>query len=131
MHPYSSAAYASAFRPLEAIHLPHARTHVLRRPIPDTALFDAMGCYPLCVFDASEELGADLAALERRRLVSLVLVTDCLTQPDEPFLRRHFDICRPYKTHYTYDARQPGAEYSKHHRDRVRRARKACETRVV
>jgi len=131
MHPYASADYASAFSPLESIYLPHAKTHVLRRPIPGTDRFDAFGCYPLCVLEASDGLSADLELLRNEGLVSLVLVTDCLTQPAEPFLRAHFDVCREFKTHFTYDATLPNGEYSKHHRDRIRRARKSCETRVV
>jgi hypothetical protein len=131
IHPYASTEYADAFQPLEPIWLPNARTHVLRRPIPETQLFDAMGCYPLCVFAASDDLESDFELLADRGVVSLVLVTDCLTQPDESFLHRHFDLCRPYKTHLLFDATQTNANYSKHHCKRVRGARKKCETRVV
>lgn len=131
MHPYASAEYASAFRPLESVYLPNAQTHVLRRPIPGTRQFDAMGCYPVCVLQSSEELSLDLSALRGQGVVSLVVVTDCMSQPDEPFLRRHFDLYRPYKSHFVYDGTKSGADYSKHHRDRVRRALKSCETRVV
>jgi hypothetical protein len=131
MHPYASAEYAAAFLPLEAIWLPNARTHVLRRSIPGTGLFDAMGCYPICVFAPSDCLQADFDLLANRGIVSLVLVTDCLTQPDEPFLQRHFDLCRPYKTHYLFDATLPEVDFSKHHRAGVRRASRKCETRVV
>lgn len=131
MHPYASATYASAFAPLEPVYLPNARTHVLKRPIAGTAAFDAMGCYPLFVFDANEGLGEDLARLASLGIVSLVAVTDCLSQPEQAFLQAHFDLCRPYKTHYIHDARLPNGDYSKHHRDRVRRARKSCGTRVV
>jgi len=131
MHPYASAEYAAAFLPLEAIWLPNARTHVLRRPIPGTGLFDAMGCYPICVFAATDCLQADFELLANRGVVSLVLVTDCLTQPDEPFLQRHFDLCRPYKTHYLFDGALAEANYSRHHRKGIRRASKRCETRVV
>ena len=90
-----------------------------------------MGCYPICVFEANEGMGDDLAELARLGMVSLVVVTDCLTQPVRAFLDSHFDYVRPYKTHYVYDMRLPNGEYTKHHRDRVRRARKSCETRVV
>lgn len=131
IHPYGSATYASAFAPLRAIYLPNARTHVLERPIAGAPECDAMGCYPICVFDANDGIREDFAKLARVGLVSLVLVTDCVTQPDRAFLEKHFDRVRPHKTHYVYDARLPNGEYTKHHRDRVRRARKSCETRVV
>ena len=131
VHPYGSAIYASAFAPLRSIHLRNVRTHVLVRPIAGAAECDAMGCYPLCVFDANDGIREDFAELARVGIVSLVIVTDCLTQPDHAFLDAHFDRVRPYKAHYVYDARLPNGDYTKHHRDRARRARKSCETRVV
>ncbi len=129
-HPYTSAGYAAAFG-MECSWLRGARTHILKRPIGDSARIDAMGCYPIFVFDADSRIDQDWAQLRNEGVVSLVVVTDCLTQPDREFLERHFDICRPYKTHYGYDVGLPGSDYSKHHRDRIRRARKSCETRVI
>ncbi|MBN8532333.1 MAG: GNAT family N-acetyltransferase [Alphaproteobacteria bacterium] len=131
LHPYASAAYAAAFAPLEPVWLPHAATHVLKRLIPGTEHHDAMGCYPLCVMRADSGIKEDFEILKRHGCVTLVAVTDCLSQPDEAFLSAHFDRCRRYKTHYVHDARLANADYSKHHRDRIRRARKSCETRVV
>lgn len=131
LHPYASAQYAEAFAPLEPVALPNAGSHVLARPIPGSGRKDAMACYPLFVFDASEGLAEDFARLGEQGLVSLVGVTDCLTAPDEAFLKRHFDLARPFKTHNVYDASLPGGDYSKHHRDRVRKAHRKCETRVI
>lgn len=131
LHPYASAAYADAFTGHEKLWLPHAGIHVLLRPVPGSEHKDAMGCYPICPFRACPGFAEDLDVLRRAGAVSLVLVTDCLDQPDEGFLRRHFSLCRPYKTHYTYDVALPDSDYSKHHRDRIRRARKSCETREV
>jgi hypothetical protein len=130
MHPYASAAYAVAFAPQASRWLPNARTHVLLRPIPGTAATDAMGCYPLCVFESNDRVAEDFAALAGAGLVSLVLVTDCLTQPGRDFLDTHFDHVREYKTHYLFDCAL-GGRPSKHHRDGVRRANRACTTRVV
>jgi hypothetical protein len=130
VHPYASAAYAAAFAPMRAIALRHAATHVLERAIPGSDARDAMGCYPICVFDPVTSIDEDFVELARCGLVSLVLVTDCLGQADRAFLEAHFDHVRPYKTHFVHDARQDGA-YTKHHRDRVRRARRVCETRVI
>lgn len=131
VHPYASEIYASAFAPLESICLPYGCTHVLRRPIPEAGADDALACYPLFVFEATEGLREDFDMLARLGLVSFVGVTDCLSQPAEAFLSRHFDFCRPYKQHLLHDARLPHADYTKHHRDRVRRARKSAETREV
>jgi hypothetical protein len=130
-HPYASALYASAFAPYRAVPLPHAGSHVLARPIPGGDRLDLMGCYPLFVLDATEGLAEDFAALGRQGLVSFVGVTDCLTAPDDAFLSRHFDLARPFKVHNVYDASQPGGDYSKHHRERVRKAHRKCETRII
>jgi hypothetical protein len=130
LHPYASEAYASAFN-LDRVWLPNTRTYVLLRPIPNSDRRDAMGCYPLCVLEGLKGIDEDLALLAAQGVVSLVLVTDCLSQPPEEELSKHFDVCRPYKTHYVYDARLPNADYSKHHRHKIRRALKSCETRVV
>lgn len=131
VHPYASLLYASAFAAMEPVWLPHAGTHVLKRVIPGTEQFDAMGCYPLCVMKADQKIADDFKMLKEKGIATLVAVTDCLSQPEEAFLQAHFDRCRSYKTHYVYDAKLPNADYSKHHRDRTRRARKSCETRVV
>lgn len=130
MHPYASGQYAAAFG-LETRELRQARSHVLVRPIAGDARRDVMGCYPLFVFDPVEGLAEDFGALAGEGLVSFVGVTDCMTQPDERFLARHFDRVTPFKVHNVYDASLPGADYSKHHQERVRKAHRKCETRVV
>lgn len=131
MHPYASAEYAAAFQPLQSVYLPNARTHLLERSVPGSSQIDLMGCYPLCVLDSNPALANDLSELAAGEYLSMVMVTDCLTQPSEAFLRAHFETCRSYKTHFVHDARLPNSTYSKHHRDRVRLARRTCETRVV
>lgn len=90
-----------------------------------------MGPYPMCVLDTEHGLETDLGGLAGEGLVSLVLVTDCLAPPPQSALTSLFDLVRPYKTHHVYDATKPNADYSKHHRDRVRRALKSCDVRVV
>lgn len=130
-HPYASALYASAFPQLKAVALPNVGSHALARPIPGSSRMDLMGCYPLFVFDATEGLADDFAALGQQGLVSFVGVTDCLTAPDDSFLLRHFDLARPFKMHNIYDASLSGGDYSKHHRERVRKAHRKCETRVI
>lgn len=130
LHPYASEGYSKTFS-LPRLWLPGSRTHVLLRPIPGTDRVDAMGCYPLCVLTGADGLEADWELLRAKGVVSLVLVTDCLSQPPAESLAHHFELCRLFKTHYTYDAKAPNADYSKHHRDRIRRALKSCEVRQV
>lgn len=130
-HPYASEAYANTFGGIATpLYLKSSRTWVLKRRIPGTDYYDAMGCYPLCVIAPSADLEADFMDLRGQGLVSLVLVTDTFFRPDLSKLQDAFDVCRPFKRHYLYDPREPFA-YSKHHRYEVKRAVAVCETRVV
>lgn len=131
IHPYASEAYAHAFGEVAVpLYLKSARTWVLKRRIPGTEFYDAMGCYPLCVIEPAADLEADFADLRGEGLVSLVLVTDTFFRPDVSRLQAAFDVCKPFKKHYLYDPRAPFA-YGKHHRYEVKKAVADCETRVV
>jgi hypothetical protein len=131
IHPYASETYANAFREIAAsVFLKSSRTWVLKRRIPGTDLYDAMGCYPLCAIEPSADLEADFVDLRSQGLVSLVLVTDTFFRPDVSRLQEAFDVCKPFKKHYLYDPRAPFA-YGKHHRYEVKKAAADCETRVV
>ncbi len=79
---------------------------ILKRPIPGRAAYDAIGCYPLFCCEEWSQLHADLEEL-KDTLVSLALVTDPFGTYDQEYLRRHFDILKPFKTHYVIDLQQP------------------------
>ena len=122
-HPYATRAYAEiAARPGETVlAVPEWGTHVVRRPV--AGLDDAAGCYPLTVFDGDVDLQAGRARMKDLGLVSAVLVADPVLRPDDARLRRAFDLCRPFKTHYLYDRALGDPVYSRHHRYELRRAR--------
>jgi hypothetical protein len=125
-HPYSSEAYARAFEGLaEPLRLPIANTWVLRRRIPGTPHYDAMGCYPLTVWPRDTTLSYDFPALKEMGVVSLVLVADAFFCPEPEALQRDFDVARPFKDHYVHDYGQ-AFHYGRHHRYEVKRARAAC-----
>ena len=79
---------------------------------------------------ATPTCDAGLAALTRADLVSLVLVPDPFASPPPDRLAAAFELCRPFKTHYLVETAR--REFSKHHRDRVRRGQRRCRVdRVV
>jgi hypothetical protein len=130
-HPYTSEAYARAFGgEYTPILLANAGIWMLSRPIAGSERRDAVGCYPRCPLPVNVDFAADFAALAAQGIVSLVLVTDVFLQPNQAALRRQFDHVHPYKTHYLIELSREAA-YSKHHRDRVRRAQRRCETRDI
>jgi GNAT acetyltransferase-like protein len=130
-HPYGSEAYARAFEGIaEPLLLPTAGRWVLRRQIPGTAYFDAIGCYPLTAWPRHTSLSADFPALRQIGIVSLVLVADALFAPAADALARDFELARPFKSHYVHDYAQP-FHYGRHHRYEVKRAREACQVGAI
>jgi hypothetical protein len=131
-HPYASEAYAKAFYGLaEPVACLAWDNFVLKRPIPGTDLFDALGSYPLAVLPGDPTtLSAGIEALRAQGLVSVVLVADALCAPTRKVLEGVFDLVRPFKTHYLHDYTSTFA-YGRHHRYEVRRSRAVCEVRGV
>jgi hypothetical protein len=130
-HPYASLAYAQAFGAgYEPIYLPGMDLHVLKRPIAGTPYFDAMGPYPLSPVTSVDRAGDDFAVLSANQVVSLVLVIDPMRAPPVEAMAKAFDQVTYFKDHFV---REPGLDrpYSEHHRAKVRRAYRACETRIV
>jgi hypothetical protein len=130
-HPYASLAYAQAFgADFEPIYLPGMDIHVLKRRIGGTPYFDAMGPYPLSAVTSVDRARDDFAILASHRLVSLVLVVDPMRAPTFLAMNKVFDQVKPFKDHFV---REPSLDqpYSDHHRAKVRRAYRACETRIV
>src|ERR1700722_19677748 len=99
-HPYSSSIYAETFGPeYFPIYLKNAETHVLKRKIPGTDYFDAMGIYPVCPIAENADLEKDFADLKAMGIVSLVLVTDAFRHPLPDSLKKYFDLATPFKEH--------------------------------
>lgn len=104
---------------------------VIERAVPGEGLRDAMGPYPLFSCRDWQGLSEDLRELRNAGLVSLVLVTDPLLTPEDQRVFRHFDVARPFKTHYLAALDCPLEEIvSRHHRYYVRRAARVLEVDI-
>lgn len=120
---YLSREYALSFAeygtPLE---LPTAGGWLIKRSIGNSGLSDAMGCYPLFCCKSWAHVGFDLAALGQE-IVSVVLVTDPLSDVSDLLLLTHFDKVHLYKNHFVIDTQQPMARFiHKSHRAQAMRA---------
>jgi hypothetical protein len=133
MHQYNMQEYAHAFikAGFEPIYLPCNNIWVLKRPIPNTELFDAIGCYPITPFIGSVDFKTDQATLVEHNIVSVVLVTDVLNQPSYIDLVRSFHYVMEYKEHYIYDVNSEQQSYSKHHLAMLKKAKQGCEVKLV
>ena len=100
MHPYASREYAAAFESLaRPIYVEALGSTFLLREVPGSGRIDAMGVHPVCVLTL-RDASAGLEALRAEGAVSLVFVTDVLTQPPESVLRNAFPRVRPFKRHH-------------------------------
>jgi len=130
-HHYASLAYAQAFAPpYELLHLPQSEMYVLKRLIPGTEYYDAMGCYPVVPLVNAEAMASDMEMLKLQDIVSLVLVADSFFCPPEKTLRGMFDHVLAYKEHYLHDFSLARNDNS-HHRYEIRQALKQCDVRVI
>lgn len=130
-HPYASLDYAQAFgSDFEPIYLPGMDLYVLKRPIEGTGYFDARGPYPLAPVISVDRAEDDFAILAAHKIVSLILVIDPMRAPTPVAMAKAFDRVTPFKDHFV---RELGLDqpYGHHHRTKVRRAYRACETRIV
>ncbi len=100
---YLNPGYASSLAefgtPLE---LQKCGGWVLKRQIPGTSLYDAMGCYPLFACKDWSKLESDVRELEDK-LVSLSIVTDPFADYPLEKLASTFDIYIKFKDHYVTD----------------------------
>lgn len=118
---YASTEYASAFATFGLpIRLRASGSWVLRRSIPNTDYYDAMGLYPLMCCENWPALTDDFERLEN--LVSLVCVTDPFSGQDLKTLTVDcgFDFARVYKEHVILNPKSPSL--SKHHAYYARKA---------
>ncbi|MEP2151691.1 MAG: hypothetical protein ABJI43_15410 [Roseobacter sp.] len=128
-HPYTNLGYAQSLAGPDQIVVSETLGVPLRlRVIPGSDLMDAAGIYPISP-NLRKPPPADLKVeLQRMGAVTLVLVSDPLVPVSPSSL---FDILRPYKPHHVIDHSVGPANYSKHHRAEVRRARRKCTARQI
>jgi hypothetical protein len=125
MQGYSHRNYAQGFCKLGEIqYLPSSKGWIIKREIPGTDHFDAMGCYPLFSCEIWNRLSEDIESLENQ-LVSLTLVTDPFADITYEALQQIFPVCYAFKEHYITDFSQPlEASVTKKTRKHARRALK-------
>ncbi len=129
MNGYRSPLYAESLAEFGTpLHLPRSDAWVLRRPIPETAEHDAIGCYPLFNCGNWRALGADLDAL-KAEAIAVSIVVDPFARLDGTNLGVLFvDVCRPYKQHaiVDFDGDWRNA-ICRHHRRNIRFAARHVE----
>ena len=106
----------------EQVKLPACNCWILKRSVPGTSEFDAMGCYPIFACENWPSLDKDLALIGSQ-LVSLSLVTDPFGNYRQEDLLRSFGIIKPYKEHFVVDLQQKPEEFVvAHHQRNARNA---------
>ena len=118
---YAGRAYVDSLAEFgEPIRLERSGGYLLRRRIPDTNAYDAMGAYPLFFCRDWNALNDDLAALPDD-IVSVSLVADPYGAYTPALLESAFDHVVNYKQHYVIDLDQPLEEIgTRHHRREAR-----------
>ena len=127
---YNHPDYANSFNELGTpFELPRSKGWILKRIIPETQMYDAMGCYPMFACQNWSELSTDLDEIGER-LVAVSLVTDPFGKYDVDYLWKCFkDVVIEFKEHYIIDLQESMESFvSKHHR---RYARKSLSNLTV
>ena len=100
---YLHPTYTDSFYEIGTpVFLPRSKGWLIKRPIPASEHFDAMGCYPLFLCENWNSLPEDINNLEDE-LVSVALVTDPFMQISYEQLKEIFPVCYHYKDHYLTD----------------------------
>jgi len=127
LHPDYAASLGEFGTPLE---LPHCKGWLLKRKIPNSSYYDAMGCYPLFACQDWQKLHNDLENIGDD-LVSVSLVTDPFGNYDEAYLNQCFDIALPFKEHFVVDLGCSVNNYaSRHRRKQARRTLKRIDVEI-
>ncbi|MFT3733884.1 MAG: hypothetical protein QM776_02460 [Rhodocyclaceae bacterium] len=130
-HPYASASYARALPHMgQPVAIPEWGTSLIARDIPGAdGAQDAAGTYPICILAADADLAGGLQRLQRAGFVSVTLVIDDFHHPGQKALHEHFDLVRPFKSHYIADFRRgEPCTPSRHHRNEIRRSLRQVRT---
>lgn len=107
MEGYLNPLYAESFLEIgQPLYLPRSKGWLIKRQIPGTPFFDAMGPYPL-FFCENWDLLVDDLDLFRNELVSISLVIGPLNKLPTSHYSTYFDRFFPYKDHYLLDLTLP------------------------
>ncbi len=125
MNGYLNRKYAESLYEFgKPIYLPNCKGWILKRQIPGTEFYDAMGCYPLFVCKDWSKLHLDLESIDKE-IISLSIVTDPHGDYDYEQLKTSFDIFYHFKNHYISVLSDPiDMIVKKSHISSVRRALK-------
>ncbi|RKX47334.1 MAG: hypothetical protein DRP64_01365 [Verrucomicrobia bacterium] len=128
---YANPDYAQSLAEFgEPVHLPRSGGNLLKRRIPGTSCFDAMGCYPMFFCEDWAGLNEDLGKLPGD-IVSVSIVADPFGAYSRQLLEECFDIVNPFKSHYVVDLERGAGEIgTEHHRKAARRALRKVRVEV-
>ena len=126
---YLHPLYAQSFTNIgEPLFLPRCKGWLIKRQIPGTFLYDAMGPYPLFFCEDWQSLIDDLKALADQ-LISVSFVIGPFSEIPIKTFMEYFDQFYVYKEHYIYDTNLSLTEtISKY---RIRDARRALRNLTV
>jgi len=128
LHPLYAKSLSEFGTPVE---LPQCGGWLLERRIPNSDLYDAMGCYPLFCCTDWTSLGSDIEQL-KRRYVTVSLVVDPFAPITAANLAKDFQLVRPFKKHFVIDISESTDRYiDRHHRYYAKRALKQIQVRSV
>jgi len=103
LHPLYAKSFSEIGTPL---YLPESKGWLIKRKIPGSCYFDAMGPYPLFFCQNWPGLLEDLDNL-KEKLVSVSLVIDPFAAFQSEKYRTFFDVFTTYKDHYLLDLELP------------------------
>jgi hypothetical protein len=127
LHPKYSESLLNIGQP---IYLPRSKGWLIKRSIPGTDYFDAMGPYPLFFCENYQNICDDLDEL-REELVSVSFVIDPVTYPLFKYSTNCLDVFTAYRNHYLLDLTLPFSEtISKNKRRNARRALRILEVDI-
>ncbi|MBI9016344.1 MAG: hypothetical protein JEZ07_03680 [Phycisphaerae bacterium] len=129
---YLHADYAMSLREFgQPYQLPRSKGWILRRKIPGTNYFDAMGIYPYFCCQNWDKLKEDLDNLHD--LISIIMIPDPFGDYTESYLKECFsDLAVPYKEHYVADfSKSMGEILSHHHRRDCRVSLRKVDIEIV
>lgn len=130
---YLNQKYAHSFEELgKPIQLPQSKGWILKRKIPESSYYDAMGCYPLFSCQNWSKLYDDLENMDDD-IISLSIITDPFGDYNIKYLKKCFkDIVINYKNHFVVDLNKDiNNIVTKGHRKNSRKGLKKITVEVI
>ena len=103
IHPLYAESFSDIGTPL---YLPKSKGWLIKRQIPGTNDFDAMGPYPLFFCERWDLLIEDIQSLENEVVTVTMVIPPLFSFPHERF-QHLFELFRAYKCHYILDYSKP------------------------